>query len=218
MRISDFIARTITQRRALVWCGVAVLTIVCIAILVTSLRLDSEIFNVLPGRFPSVQGLKIYDHDFEQTRELTFALVCDPQDVDKLEEFAPVFAERLRGQPWCARVLAGSPMTTAGWHSRSTIDRGPVASQSGTQRLRRGNVDPATGQNSRSPSSFAPADRSGFAAAAVRAFVRSARIDRARAQTFCSKHRDRTGTTAHLTGSHDANLSGGDESKVDQRV
>jgi len=113
MRISDFIARTITQRRALVWCGVAVLTIVCIAILFTSLRLDSEIFNVLPGKFPSVQGLKIYDHDFEQTRELTFALVCDPQDVDKLEEFAAVFAERLHQQTWCARVLAGSPMTTA---------------------------------------------------------------------------------------------------------
>jgi predicted RND superfamily exporter protein len=113
MRISDFIARTITQRRALVWGGVAALTLVCIAILFTSLRLDSEIFNVLPGRFPSVQGLKMYDHDFEQTRELTFALVCDPQDVDKLEEFAPVFAERLRGQTWCARVLAGSPMTTA---------------------------------------------------------------------------------------------------------
>src|SRR5881398_974992 len=113
MRISDFIARTITQRRGLVWCGVAALIIVCIAILLTSLRLDSEIFNVLPGRFSSVQGLKIYDHDFEQTRELTFALVCDPQDVDKLEEFASVFAERLRGQTWCARVLAGSPMTTA---------------------------------------------------------------------------------------------------------
>src|SRR6516225_3452198 len=112
MRTSDFIARTVTQHRALVWGGVIVLTIVCIAILSTSLRLDSEIFNVLPGRFSSVQGLKIYDHDFEQTRELTFALVCDPQDVDKLEEFAPVFAERLRQQSWCARVLAGSPMTT----------------------------------------------------------------------------------------------------------
>src|SRR6266513_1847901 len=113
MRISDFIARTITQRRGLVWCGVAALIIVCIAILLTSLRLDSEIFNVLPGRFLSVQGLKIYDHDFEQTRELTFALFCDPRDVDKLEEFAPFFAERLHQQPWCARVLAGSPMTTA---------------------------------------------------------------------------------------------------------
>src|SRR5881227_3513577 len=122
MRISDFIARTITQRRGLVWCGVAALIIVCIAILLMSLRLDSEIFNVLPGRFSSVQGLKIYDHDFEQTRELTFALVCDPQDVDKLEEFAPVFAERLHQQPWCARVLAGSPMTTAdGIHDLQSI-------------------------------------------------------------------------------------------------
>src|SRR5215475_6403011 len=113
MRASDFIARTATQRRAPVWGGVIVLTIVCIDILSTSLRLDSELFNMLPGRFSSMQGLKIYDHDFEQTRELTFALVCDPQDVDKLEEFAPVFAERLGQQAWCARVLAGSPMTTA---------------------------------------------------------------------------------------------------------
>src|SRR6201981_2235803 len=112
MRISDFIARTITQRRGLVWCGVALLTIVCIALLVTSLRLDSEVFNVLPGRYSSVQGLKIYDRDFEQTRELTFALLCNPNDVDKLEEFAPVFAERLRHQSWCTRVLAGSPMAT----------------------------------------------------------------------------------------------------------
>jgi uncharacterized protein len=112
MRISDFIARAITQRRALVWCSVTLLTVACIAILVTSLQLDSEIFNVLPGKFSSVQGLKIYDRDFEQTRELTFALQCAPNDVDKLEEFAPVFAERLRQQPWCTRVLAGSPMST----------------------------------------------------------------------------------------------------------
>ena len=111
MHISDFIARTITQRRALVWSSVALLTVVCITILVTSLQLDSEIFNVLPGKFSSVQGLKIYDRDFEQTRELTFALQCDPKDVDKLDEFAPVFAERLRQQPWCTRVLSGSPMS-----------------------------------------------------------------------------------------------------------
>ena len=112
MRISNFIARTITHQRALVWFGVAMVTIACISILITSLRLDSEVFNVLPGKFSSVQGLKIYDRDFEQTRELTFALRCDPNDVDKLEEFAPMFAERLRQQPWCARVLAGSPMAT----------------------------------------------------------------------------------------------------------
>ena len=112
MRISEFIARTITQRRGLVWATVALLIAACLIVLITSLRLDSEIFNVLPGRFSSVQGLKIYDREFEQTRELTFALLCEPQDVDKLENFAPVFAEKLRKQPWCTRVLAGSPMAT----------------------------------------------------------------------------------------------------------
>ncbi len=112
MRISDFIARAITQRSALVWCCVAVLAAICITIFVTSLRLDSDVLNVLPGSFRSVQGLKIYDRDFAQTRELTFALLCEPDDVDKLEDFAPAFAERLRQQPWCTRVLAGSPMET----------------------------------------------------------------------------------------------------------
>jgi predicted exporter len=112
MRISDFIARIITQQRTLVWGGIAVLAAACITILVTSLRLDSDVLNILPSSFRSVEGLKIYDREFEQTRELTFALLCSSDDVDKLEEFAPVFAEKLREQPWCTRVLAGSPMAT----------------------------------------------------------------------------------------------------------
>src|SRR6266568_5102517 len=112
MRISDFIARIITEQRTLVWCGVAVLAAACVTILVTSLRLDSDVLNILPASFRSVEGLKIYDREFEQTRELTFALLCGPADVDELEEFAPVFAEKLRQQPWCTRVLAGSPMAT----------------------------------------------------------------------------------------------------------
>src|SRR5947208_3696023 len=112
MRISDFIARIITQRRALVWCGATALAVACITILVTSLRLDSDVLNILPSSFRSVQGLKIYDRELEQDRELTFALLCDPNDVDKLEDFAPAFAEKLRQQSWCTRVLAGSPMQT----------------------------------------------------------------------------------------------------------
>jgi len=67
---------------------------------------------LLPRGFDSVEGLKIYNSEFAQTRELTFALLCQPEDVDKLEEFAPKFVEKLRAQPWCDRVLAGSPMET----------------------------------------------------------------------------------------------------------
>src|SRR5216684_2623950 len=112
MRMSDLIARVMAQRRVLVWFGVAALAAACLGILVTRIELDSDVINMLPKGFESVEGLKIYDRDFEQTRELTFALRCQPQDVDKLEEFGPIFAENLRKQPWCDRVLAGSPMET----------------------------------------------------------------------------------------------------------
>jgi predicted RND superfamily exporter protein len=112
MRISDLIARVMTRRRGLVLTGVIALVLACLAVSITRLKLDSDVLNMLPSRFESVQGLKIYDREFEQARQLTFALECQPQDADKLDEFASVFAERLRGQPWCERVLAGSPMET----------------------------------------------------------------------------------------------------------
>src|ERR1700747_2163859 len=122
MRVSDSIARALTKRRGLVWCGVAALAVSCLAVLITRMELDSDAMNMLPTRFQSVQGIKIYDREFEQTRELTFALLCQPNDVEKLEEFAPVFAEKLRRQPWCQRVLAGSPMGTPdGVHDLQSI-------------------------------------------------------------------------------------------------
>ena len=110
MRTSQSIARVLTERRALVWTVMVGLAALCVAILLTRIEIDSDVINMLPRGFESVEGLKIYNRDFEQTRELTFALRCQPQDVDKLEEFAPIFADKLRHQPWCERVLAGSPM------------------------------------------------------------------------------------------------------------
>ncbi|HEY1583998.1 MAG TPA: MMPL family transporter [Chthoniobacterales bacterium] len=110
MSYAQFIARLVTQRRGLVWFLVALLAALSLYVLVTRLRLDTEVLNLLPAKFESVQGLKVYNNDFAQTRELTFALTCQPNDVDRLEEFAPVFAERLRQQPWSTRVLSGSPM------------------------------------------------------------------------------------------------------------
>src|SRR4029434_4163238 len=112
MSYSKCIARLVTQHRGLVWLAVALMGTASIYILVTRLTLDTEVLTILPGKFASFQGLKIYNNDFAQTRQLTFALVCQPNDADQLEEFAPIFAERLRQQPWSTRVLSGSPMET----------------------------------------------------------------------------------------------------------
>src|SRR5438132_983114 len=122
MSYSKFIARLVTQHRARVWLAVALITGVSLCILVTRLKLDTEVLNLLPAKFESVQGLKIYNQDFVQNRELTFALLCQPDDVDRLEEFAPTFAERLRAQPWCRRALSGSPMESPeGLHDLQAI-------------------------------------------------------------------------------------------------
>ncbi|MFL6538372.1 MAG: hypothetical protein ACJ8JD_09365, partial [Chthoniobacterales bacterium] len=122
MPLHTKISRLVTQRRGLVWLLVAAIAAASILVLVTRMKLDTEVLNLLPQSFSSVQGLKVYNRDFAQVRELTFALVAKPEDVDKLEEFAPQFADALRAQPWCKRVLGGSPMETPeGLHDLQSI-------------------------------------------------------------------------------------------------
>ena len=110
MLYSEIVARLVTQRRGFVWLGVAIVATLSVLILIARLRLDTEVLDLLPGKFASVQGLRTYNREFAQTRELTFALLAQPNDIERLDEFAPIFAERLRGQPWTTRVLSGSPM------------------------------------------------------------------------------------------------------------
>src|SRR4051812_1655786 len=122
MAFHSTIAQLVTRRRGWVWAAVGLISAASIAVLVMRMRLDTEVLNLLPGGFESVEGLKVYNRDFVQVRDLTFALVCQPGDVDKLEEFAPQFAERLRQQPWCKRVLAGVPIETPeGVHDLQSI-------------------------------------------------------------------------------------------------
>src|SRR3954451_11955285 len=109
MAFHSTIADLVTRRRSAVWFAVAIISAISIYVLITRMKLDTEVLNLLPGGFESVEGLKVYNRDFAQVRDLTFALVSQPNDVDKLEEFAPQFAQRLREQPWCRRVLSGVP-------------------------------------------------------------------------------------------------------------
>src|SRR5437763_15589013 len=109
MAIHSTIAQLVTRRRGLVWAAVAVISGASIAGLVLRMKLDTEVLNLLPGGFQSVEGWKVYNRDLVQVRDLTFGLVCQPAGVDRLDEFEPGLAERLRTQPWCRRVLRGLP-------------------------------------------------------------------------------------------------------------
>ena len=105
MPLHTTISRLVTERRGLMWLAVAIMSAASVFVLVTQMRLDTEVLNLLPRGFESVEGLKVYNRDFSQVRELTFALHAQPEDVDKLEEFAPQFADMLRAAAVvCARA------------------------------------------------------------------------------------------------------------------
>lgn len=73
-------------------------------------RFDSDILNLLPAENRAVQGLKIYNRDFTQNRELAF--VIHGKDAENVAAFADEFAERLREQSWVLRLLEGPPIET----------------------------------------------------------------------------------------------------------
>ena len=68
MAIHSTIAHLVTRRRGLVWLAVALISAASIGVLITRMKLDTEVLNLLPGGFESVEGLKVYNRDFVQVR------------------------------------------------------------------------------------------------------------------------------------------------------
>ena len=54
MSYAKLVARLVTERRGFVWLAVALIAGVSSYLLVSRLRLDTEVLNLLPGKFESV--------------------------------------------------------------------------------------------------------------------------------------------------------------------
>ena len=72
------------------------LLLIPIVIGVARLRFDVEVLNLLPARAPAVQGLKIYQENFSNARELIVTL--EGEDADRLEAAARQLATALRAE------------------------------------------------------------------------------------------------------------------------
>jgi uncharacterized protein len=79
---------------------------------------DSDILNLLPAGDPAVEGLKVFNSEFTQTRELAFLLTWKEPPADG-EAYREAFLTRLRKQAWVHRLLDAPPLETAG--GRKTI-------------------------------------------------------------------------------------------------
>lgn len=106
---SSAVAHSIVHRR-LVWLSsLVVVVVLALATLAFKLKIDTEILNLLPSGFDTVESLKVYSSQFSKNRELTVALLDETGKTD-LAGFAEHFAEMLAAEPWVTRFLDRSPM------------------------------------------------------------------------------------------------------------
>lgn len=109
MNLESRFAHFAVRRPLLMVAAVIVFVAVCVGIIAVRGKVDSDVLNLLPQRFESVQALKVYDREFTQAREITFAL-WDEKGESDLDGFSEYFGEALRKEPWVVRVMDRSPM------------------------------------------------------------------------------------------------------------
>ncbi|HEY5705021.1 MAG TPA: MMPL family transporter [Terrimicrobiaceae bacterium] len=117
-RFSVVLARWIAQKPLMI--GLAGLLLAASSLWTISSKgaFDSDILNLLPANDPAVEGLKIFNSEFTQTRELAF-LLSWKEPPPEGEAYREAFLARLRSQPWVHRILDAPPLeTTSG---RQTI-------------------------------------------------------------------------------------------------
>jgi predicted exporter len=105
--LSRRVAWLIVRKPLWLMAGLLAVVAGCAWIMHSRQNFDTEVLNLLPQQFESVQGLKQFNSEFTQARELTFAIRGEP---DAVAGFSEEFIEQLRQQPWVLRVLAKPPI------------------------------------------------------------------------------------------------------------
>jgi uncharacterized protein len=111
-KITEFLAHTIAYRtKALVFAALAIAALAIFTVFARK-NLDSEVLNLLPSRFESVVGLKEYNSEFAQARQLVFGFLGEPGHAEDVEAFKAHFMEELGKQPWVLRTFDRIPLET----------------------------------------------------------------------------------------------------------
>src|SRR5262252_3523128 len=112
-KITELLAHTIAHRtKALVFTAFAIAAL-AVFIVFTRRNLDSEVLNLLPSKFESVVGLKEYNSEFAQARQLVFGFLGEPGHADDVETFKTHFMGQLGKEPWVLRIFDRIPLETS---------------------------------------------------------------------------------------------------------
>lgn len=110
--LSDLLASFIVRRQGVLLAMGIALALLAGVVLGLRQNFDTDILNLLPASSPAVQGLKVYNTDFTQARELAFLLTWK-QPPDDAHRYREEFAALLKKQPWVVRVLDTPPLAGA---------------------------------------------------------------------------------------------------------
>lgn len=113
MRLSDRVAHIVVHQPRKLWYLLIVLVAVCASLLFLRGRLHSDVLEMLPAEFESVQIYKLSDRNFSAARDLMFGLSAPDEDVD-IDGFTDHFVAELRKEPWAVRIMEQSPMVAPG--------------------------------------------------------------------------------------------------------
>lgn len=111
-KITELLARIIAHRtKTLIGAALAIAAL-SIFIVIKRQNFDSEVLDLLPSKFQSVVGLKEFNSQFAQARQLVFGFLGEQGHGDDVDAFKTHFIEELGKQPWVLRTFDRVPLET----------------------------------------------------------------------------------------------------------
>jgi len=111
-KVTELLARIIAHRtKTLIAAALAIATL-SIFIIIKRQNFDSEVLDLLPSKFESVVGLKEFNSEFAQARQLVFGFLGEQGHGDDVDAFKTHFMDELGKQPWVLRTFDRIPLET----------------------------------------------------------------------------------------------------------
>jgi uncharacterized protein len=111
-KITELLARVIAHRTKTLIVAALAIAALSIFIVIQRKNFDSEVLDLLPSKFQSVVGLKEFNSQFAQARQLVFGFLAEKGHADDLDAFKTHFIEELAKQPWVLRTFDRIPLET----------------------------------------------------------------------------------------------------------
>jgi hypothetical protein len=109
-KLNDFVAHAVAHRIKLLICVAIAIGVLAVLTIFLRRNLDSDYLNLLPQQFESVQGLKIMNSQFADSRQVVFGFLGESGHGDDVDAFRTHFMTELAKQPWVVRVMYQAPI------------------------------------------------------------------------------------------------------------